>query len=74
MGEDSMTRTQLILACLTTFLLCTGSVWGMITVHAENPHRAAVSEDRFSDYKEYLEEHFDAIERDLADIKRAVQK
>lgn len=50
---------------LTLFLITTGALWGMISVHADTPHKEAVARPEFKLLKEGVHSRLDRIESKL---------
>ena len=50
-------------AATTLVLLCTGVMWGMISAHADHPHRDSTPRTEFDLFHDTIEHRLERIER-----------
>ena len=68
MSEESITPWKFATAVLAVFLTTTAAMWGMITAHAESPHRNAVQQREFDTQNVYINQRLERIESKLDTI------
>ncbi len=59
------TTWKIATGALTLFLVTTGAMWGMVSVHADTPHEDALTRPEFGMFKDTVDRRLERIENKL---------
>lgn len=68
MTQKNGTTWKLVTCLLTLFVLSTGAMWAMVSVHAENPHKEAVPRSEFDFFHHAVDARLDRIEAKIDEL------
>ncbi len=68
MANGSTTAWKVATGALVLFVASTGAMWGMVSVHADHPHKDSVSRTEFTMSQDSIERRLARIESKLDQV------